>query len=83
MTTQQPPKPVVVSEQAQPCGCFITQYSNNTANVRPCPPCAMKEAARHLSLAANALQAGANRWAEEQAAAAAPAIVLPGPGSGR
>ena len=52
-------EPVITSQKRNPCGCFVTEYSNGLAQVQPCLPCGMMMVARHLRDAAQALVATA------------------------
>lgn len=73
--TDEPKKPaaptrIVKDTQAKPCGCVVTEYADNTAEISPCPPCGIYDAARALNAAASALAAVATRLRAENGRAA-------------
>jgi hypothetical protein len=73
--SDKPTPKIVKSEGPRPCGCYVTEYADGTAQVSPCPPCGLMDAARNLGGAAQALAAVATRLRQEsgQAAVAAAA----------
>lgn len=58
-----PNAPVVIAEIAQPCGCLLTKFSNNTQSVVPCPPCGFRDAGNALVNAGKILIATAGTLA--------------------
>lgn len=61
MTTQPQPSKIVAKEETRPCGCHIVEYADKTAQISPCPPCGLMDAARNMQGAAAALAAVATR----------------------
>lgn len=53
-------KRIVKSEGTKPCGCHVVEYSDDTSETTPCPPCGFISAAQALQAAANAIGAVAN-----------------------
>ena len=46
--------PIIVKEGPQPCGCYVTEFSDDTKLVQFCLVCGMMEAAQALNVAAQA-----------------------------
>ena len=63
------PARIIKNQGVKPCGCRFVEFSDETADVTPCPPCGILEAARALSAAANALGAVAHRLRQDHSQA--------------
>jgi hypothetical protein len=57
MTEKQQPSSVrlVTSNENRPCGCVMTEYSDKTRSLQPCPPCGLMASSRHFEKAAQEL----------------------------
>jgi len=58
--------PIIKSQMRKPCGCIITELSNETTQMSPCVPCGMMEAARALASVGQILAAVATRMRVER-----------------
>lgn len=58
--------PIIVKEGPHPCGCYVTEFSDDTKLIRFCPSCGMMEAAQALNLAAQAFSSIASHLRDMQ-----------------
>jgi hypothetical protein len=47
--------PKITKEELKPCGCHVTEYSDDTVGIQHCPACGILEAAESMNRAAQAL----------------------------
>lgn len=63
---QQQPSQIVKESGPLPCGCFKTVFSDERAEIKPCPPHALMEAARMFMRAGDLLGACGAKLLEAQ-----------------
>jgi hypothetical protein len=60
---------IVKNQGAKPCGCQMTEYSDGSKVIAPCPPCGLFAAGEALGQASQALMAAASTLRASQQAA--------------
>ena len=67
-------RPLVKNQKHKPCGCVITELSNDTTQMSPCVPCGLMEVARAmgsigqiLAAVATRIQVDRDQWSIEDA----------------
>jgi len=52
---------MIKSQKTKPCGCILTEMSNDTTQMSPCVPCGLMEVARAMGSIGQILAAVATR----------------------
>jgi len=67
-------RPLVKNQKHKPCGCVITELSNDTTQMSPCVPCGLMEVARAMGsngqtrdAGAKSIQVDRDQWSIEDA----------------
>jgi len=63
-------KRIVKNQGGKPCGCRMTEYSDGSKEIAPCPPCGLFAAGEALGQASQALMAAASTLRASASAAA-------------
>lgn len=68
--SQEEPKRLIKNIDAKPCGCRITEYSDNSKVIAPCVPCGLNAVAESIHIACQNFYSGMRQASQALAAVA-------------